>query len=125
MGEQIFDWLFLEDVDFEGMLRSVDDINCLFENAVKHIPSAKGEHGDRYLHKLIVRILLAYRAAGGKAFTSQDAAPPFVERLMRYITELARSEIGDDHAAELEHRNKGKQLTCVIRKAMLRKSLWE
>jgi hypothetical protein len=116
---------FSTDVYFEPIRGCLYDLQALFGKILETMHSSRGKHGDSYLHELIALALSIYNSAGGKGITTKDAALPFMELLMEYVTEFARVNIGDDHARGLMHKTKGDQLKELIKATRRKKSLSE
>jgi pyridoxal/pyridoxine/pyridoxamine kinase len=115
----------METAEMVSVRKNIYELNLLAKTTLATLPSAKGEHGDIHLHKLIARAMIVYKSAGGGGYTSKNAAFPFMELLMKYVTDLAHVHVGYDHAYGMTHKTRGDQLTELIKDARRKKWLWE
>lgn len=106
------------ELDMELIHAGISKTHSLSKAASERSQAKKGRPAaDPHLHQLVADSLKVYKSLGGVGFTVDGDAPPFMERLMKYVIEFAHDKLGEDYARNLRHSVQGTQLTEKIKQA--------
>jgi hypothetical protein len=105
------------DAELDYVFKIIYELNALARKMVEKYPSAKGEHGNIFLHPFLKRIIEIYQEAGGRGPYIEAQGLGFTKQIMTYVADFAKDHISQDQAAKLAPSKNMEQLKEQISKA--------